>query len=517
MNRNERRRLAASAQVPVDGLARGFAAHQAGDLRAAELAYRSVLARAPEEPEALRLLGELYIDARRFDEAVGLLRRLPASFMAQYSLGNAYRLAGDLAAAEPAYRESLRLRPDFAGAWHGLGSVCVKAGREPEAAECFAAAVRHKPDWAAAWADLGTTQAACGDLPAAASALRRAVALQPGLSEAWRHLAAMSGQSDAAALARRVADPLVGPAERIDLLFALGRLEDEAGRFEAAFGHFRQANSLLRAAQMRAGVRYDRAKMTADVDKLIAAFPAEAFAARPGAHESEAPVFIVGMPRAGSTLFEQIAASHSGVFGAGETKGIGAIAGKIGWRPGPAWNDAALAAAASSYLAGLGAPAGARRVVDKMLDNVFQLGLIATLFPHARVVFCARDARDTCLSCYFQHFAEPYGFDTDLADCAHRYLEIERLMRHWQAVLPVRVMVLDYDALVADLEGEARRLIGFLGLDWEPGCLDFHATRRVVRTASWAQVRRPLYRGSSGRWRNYAPFLGVWDGVLANG
>jgi tetratricopeptide (TPR) repeat protein len=518
MNRNERRRLAAAGQAAPDGLAQGFAAHQAGDLRAAELAYKSVLARAPDEPEALRLLGELYIDARRFDEAVALLRRLPASFMAHYSLGNAYRLAGDLAAAAAAYKESLRLRPDFAGAWHGLGAVRVKAGREPEAADCFAAAVRHKPDWAVAWQDLGTTQAARGDLAAAAGALRRAVALQPGLSEAWRHLAAMSGQGDAVALGRRVADPKVGPAERIDLHFALGRLEDGAGRFEAAFAHFQQANRLLRAAQMQAGIRYDRAKMTADVDKLIAAFPAGAFpAARPGASESEAPVFILGMPRAGSTLFEQIAASHSGVYGAGETKGIGAIARRLGWRPGPAWSDTALAEAGAGYLAGLGAPAGAARIVDKMPDNVFQLGLIATLFPKARVVFCARNARDTCLSCYFQHFAAPYGFDTDLKDCAHRYLEIDRLMRHWRAVLPVPMMVLDYDALVADLEGESRRLIGFLGLAWEPGCLEFHANKRVVRTASWAQVRRPLYQGSSGRWRNYAPFLGLWDGALGEG
>jgi tetratricopeptide (TPR) repeat protein len=522
MNRNERRRLAAGREVPPDALAQAFAAHQAGDLRAAERVYKSVLARAPDEPEALRLLGELYLDSRRFDEAVRLLRRLvallPASFMAQYSLGNGYRLAGDLVAAEAVYRESLRLRPDFAGAWHGLGAVCVKAGREAEGADCFAAAVRHKPDWAAAWLDLGTTQAACGDLAAAARALQRAVALQPGLSEAWRHLAAISGQSDAVALTRRVADPKVGPAERIDLHFALGRLDDEAGRFEPAFAHFQAANRLLRAAQMQAGVRYDRARMTADVDKLIAAFPREAFAeVLPGANESGAPVFIVGMPRAGSSLFEQIAASHSGVFGAGETKGIGAIAGKIGWRPGLSWSREALEAATAWYLAGLRAPSGAARIVDKMPDNVFHLGLIAALFPNARVVFCARDARDTCLSCYFQHFAEPYGFDTDLEDCAHRYQEIERLMRHWQAVLPLRMIVLDYDALVANLEREAKRLIGFLGLAWEPGCLDFHKTKRVVRTASWAQVRQKLYQKSSGRWRNYQTFLRVFDGVFGDG
>jgi tetratricopeptide (TPR) repeat protein len=512
MNRNERRRAAATARPqPADGLRRGFALHQAGNLLAAERAYRDVLDQAPDEPEALRLLGEVLLDRGRFEEAIALQQRFaarfPAHFAAQYSLANAYRLAGRLTEAIAAYREAVRLNPGFAGAHHGLGAALLRAGREADAAPCFRAAVRAKPDWAAAWLDLGTTCAAVGELDEAATALRRALALQPALSEARRHLAALQDDPPAAAAAR-AADAQVPAAERIDLLFALGRAADRAGTFADAFRHFEAANRLLRMTLAQAGHAYDRAKMARDVEKLIAAFPRAAFAApHPGADLSEAPVFILGMPRAGSTLFEQIAASHSQVFGAGERKGIGEIAARIGWRPSPAWSPDAIRAAAAGYLDG--APAGgAARIIDKMPDNIFQLGLIATMFPHARVIFCARDPLDTCLSCYFQRFAEPYVFDTDLDDCADRYRAVALLAAHWQSVLPLRMMTLSYDALVSDLEGQARRLIAFLGLDWEPGCLDFHTTRRTVRTASWAQVRQPLYQTASGRWRNYRQFLG---------
>ncbi len=221
-----------------------------------------------------------------------------------------------------------------------------------------------------------------------------------------------------------------------------------------------------------------------------------------------APVFILGMPRAGSSLFEQIAASHSMVFGAGERSGIGEISAQLGWAPGPAWTAENFAAAARHYLDGL--PPGAKtkpRVIDKMPDNVFQLGLIATLFPKVRVIFCGRDARDVALSCFFQRFAMPYSFDTDLADCAFRIREVERLSAHWRRVLPLSHMTMSYEELLANPEAESRRLIAFLGLEWEPQCLDFHRTPRAVRTASLAQVRRPLYQDSVGRWRRYQAHL----------
>ncbi len=300
---------------------------------------------------------------------------------------------------------------------------------------------------------------------------------------------------------------------KTDILFALGKLDDKAGRFDAAFRHFGAANALLRSEQSRAGIRFDRAKLTRDVDKIIAAFPRQSFALRTGWGEpSEVPVFIVGMPRAGSTLFEQIAASHSHVFGAGEQEGIGEAAAALGWEP-SGWDTGKIKARAGDYLLKLRGIGGeAARVIDKMPDNIFQLGLIATLFPRARIVFCDRDCRDVALSCYFQRFSQPLGYDTDLEDCVFRIKEIRRLTAHWQEHLPLKKMTLSYETLLQEPETQARRLIEFLGLDWEPDCLNFHQTERVVRTASWAQVRKPFYQSSNGRWQNYANYYPISAG-----
>jgi tetratricopeptide (TPR) repeat protein len=502
-------------------LARGFQRYQAGELAAAELCFRDALSESPDDPEAMRLLGEVLIDRGRAAEAVLLLRRLaalhPDHFVSHYSLANAYRLAGQNAAAIASYREAVALNPQFAGAQHGLGLALRNACRESEALEPFKQAVRARPEWAVAWKDLGVTLAILGDLTLAEAALQRAVTLQPDLGDAQRHLAGLrpdiAGPQDLARLAAACAKPQTPAGERVEMLFALGRLAERSGDFDAAFKHFAQANGLLRAEQAKAGIGFDRARLTRDVDELIGIFSQSYFSSLPGQSDaSELPVFILGMPRAGSTLFEQIAASHSQVFGAGERAGIGEISAKLGWTPNPAWTAQNLADAARRYLDGLAQAAGqARRIIDKMPDNIFQLGLIATLFPKARVIFCGRDARDVALSCFFQRFAMPYGFDTDLEDCAFRIREVGRLTAHWHSVLPVAHMTMSYEALLASPEAESRRLIAFLGLQWEPQCLEFHLNRRAIRTASLAQVRRPLYQDSAGRWRHYKKHLAGLD------
>lgn len=519
MNRQERRRRAKSAHVDVRAvLAQGFERHQAGHLAAAELCYRNALAEKPDDPDALRLLGEILIDRGKAGEAILLLQRLASSYpdhaLSHYGLANAYRLAGQHDAAIASYRMALTLNPRFAGAHHGLGLALRGARRENEALEPLKLAVRAKPEWAAAWKDLGVTLAILGDLKLAESALRRAVALQPALGDAHRHLAALRadipGPDEMAHLAAACANPRTAADERVEMLFALGRLADTSGDYDAAFSYFAQANALLRAAQAKAGIAFDRTRLTHDVDGLISIFSRDYFSnLSVRGDPSDRPVFILGMPRAGSSLFEQIAASHSMVFGAGERNDIGEISKTIGWAPSSGWTATNLVAAARQYLESLDQEgAQAPRIIDKMPDNVFQLGLIATLFPCARVVFCARDARDTALSCFFQRFAMPYGFDTDLEDCAFRIREVGRLTAHWQSVLPLAHMTMSYEALVASPETEARRLIAFLGLEWEPQCLDFHRTRRAVRTASLSQVRRPLYQESAGRWRHYEKRLG---------
>ncbi len=517
MNRKERRAL--GKQAPdrhTEAVQGAYTLYMQGNLTAAETRLRQVLAEAPKQTEAMRLLGEVLTDRGQFDASIALLRRLigvqPRNFQAHYALGNAYRLSGQLELAIAAYRASIALEARFGGPHHGLGAALRSAGQERQALPHYREAVRLQPDWAIGWRDLGLNLALLGDLTGAEDALQRAVRLQPGLGDAQRHLAAIrqepAGAPEIADLTARAKDPRSAPAERIEMLFALGRMAEKAKDFETAFSHFEAANKLLRGQLQNAGRAFDPARLKADVNRIIASFSAAAF--EPYAdfgNASEAPVFIVGMPRAGSSLFEQIAASHSGVFGAGERREIGSISNRIGWAPAPAWTREAIAAAAAEYLAAVPVAHGITRIIDKMPDNIFQLGLIAVLFPSARVIFCERDPRDLALSCYFQHFAQPYAFDTDLTDIALRIRELDRLRSHWLQVLPLRCLTFSYEGLLNDPATQARRLIEFLGLNWEEKCLAFHETDRVVRTASWAQVRKPLYQDSLDRWKNYAAHL----------
>jgi hypothetical protein len=303
----------------------------------------------------------------------------------------------------------------------------------------------------------------------------------------------------------------------------VGKVLDDADRFEEAFLAYERANRMYRDSRAAVGERFDAADLHREIDETIATFDPQYFASVVDwGSPSELPVFIVGMPRSGTSLVEQIAASHSRVFGAGELREIGNLAQRLApiiaaIRCGSE-EDAAEAGAdhritirrlSDAHLEHLKALNGrAERIIDKMPDNVFKLGAIATLYPGARVIFCRRDPLDTCLSCYFQKFtAGQLAFSYDLADCAKRYLETERLTAHWRKVLPLKWLDVEYEALVSDLGDHSRRIITFLGFDWEPACLDFHRTARTVTTASAWQVRQPLYGRAVGRWRRYQAHL----------
>ena len=307
--------------------------------------------------------------------------------------------------------------------------------------------------------------------------------------------------------------------DRIVAGFALGRLLDNADRYDEAFARYRVANALVKETNDTAGIRFDYAAFRRRVDLLIEHQTGTSLST-PIGPASELPVFIVGMPRSGTTLTEQIVASHSQVFGAGELQDIGRIADGLtqGSREVAAHQaDAELAMRlAHAHLSRLTAQAaGASRIIDKMPDNVLHLGLIALLYPKARVIFCTRNAYDISLSCYFQLFSQGlHPFAYDLADCGRRTREVNRLITHWQTALPLRMHIVNYETLVADLETESRRLIDFLGLPWEPACLDFHRTERTVTTVSHWQVRQPLYTRSVGRWRHYQEHLNPLFEVL---
>ena len=466
----------------------------------AEGPLRRACALAPDRAQTHRDLGWVLAKLGRYEEAAACLELAitldPDDPTTYFALGTTLHLRKDLPGSEAELRRAVALAPDYTAAWHELGTVLRSSGRFDEALMCF----------------------------------RRAIDLNPGWPEAYRSLAVTGGQAADDAQLRRLEavlkDRRRSVSDRVSAGFALGMLLDNAERCDEAFPCFAEANALHRQQRAEAGECFDIEALRRQVDDLIAlATPGFFRAAAPWGNPSQAPVFIVGMPRSGTSLVEQIAASHSRVFGAGELDELGGIwetlAAHNRGRPVEKWDAAFSRRLADRYVGSLQARGnGAVRIIDKMPDNIVFLWLIAALFPSARIILCRRDLRDVGLSCYFHRFSEGHLYAYDLADCGARGLEIDRLATHWSRVLPLEILAIDYEKLVSDLEGESRRLIEFLGLQWEPACLDFHLTERPVLTASAWQVRQPLYTRSVGRWRRYArhlkPLLNVLSATAAS-
>jgi tetratricopeptide (TPR) repeat protein len=475
----------------------GNALRGVGRLGPAEAALRQAVELAPHRSDLHANLGNVLLDLKRFEEAAVCHRRAieldPKLLRGHFGLASALRPLGDMEGALETYRRALSLDAGQAVVWNALGSALRALGRFDEAIDAF----------------------------------RRAIAIDPNFADPYRNLAICSELAGdeqkiarVAALAAREDLPV---EERVAAGFALGKAFDDSRRFDEAFAAYARANEVYNDALAVAGCRFDAEALRREIDETIARFTPELFASVGSwGNPSDLPVFIVGMPRSGTSLVEQIAASHSRVFGAGELSDIGHITDRVqsggAAGPHPDWDAAEIRRLADSHLVRLRQLGGnAERVIDKNPDNIFKLGLVAVLFQSARVVFCRRDPRDIGLSCFFQKFSSRQAaFSYNLADCGRRCLATDTLIAHWHRALPLRSIDIHYEALIADLEGESRRLIAFLGLDWEPACLDFHRTERIVATASGWQVRQPLYDRSVGRWRNYERHLGPLLEALGN-
>jgi tetratricopeptide (TPR) repeat protein len=460
----------------------------------ADAPLRRALELAPDRAQTHCDLGWVLAKLGRYEEAVAFLKRAialdPHDATPHFALGATLYLTKDLPGSEAVLRRAVELAPGYKEAWHELGTVLRSSGRFEEALFCFRRVVDLDPDWPEAYRSLAVTGQQADETP-----LRR---LEAVLKNRGRSV-----------------------SDRISAGFAMGTLLDNANRCDEAFPCFAEANALHRQQRAEAGKRFDIDALRRQVDDLIELATPDFFsAAASWGNPSQAPVFIVGMPRSGTSLVEQIAASHSRVFGAGERHALGEIWDTLSrhnrGRPVEKWDAAFARRLADRHVAALQALGnGAVRIIDKMPDNIFFLWLIAALFPSARIILCRRDLRDVCLSCYFHHFTEGHLYAYDLADCGARALEIDRLATHWSRVLPLEIQAIDYEKLVSDREGESRRLIEFLLLEWEPACLDFHLTERSVLTASAWQVRQPLYRRSVARWRRYERHLSTLLEVLA--
>jgi tetratricopeptide (TPR) repeat protein len=524
----------------------------AGRIDQAIESHHRATALDPAHADARNSLGNALLDKGWFDQAIGefmeAVRVDPSRSVFLSNLGSALLRVDRNHDALLAFENAFQLDPDSVDALtgHGLAlsrlreydrasqslnrALALDTGRiatllalgamhsdryQTQIAEDFYQRVLMlDPRSVDALLGVGTARGADGKFDEAAEYYRQALAIDPDNAMAIHGLstAGLVADSEVPRLQFLLNRPNSLEKDRIAVGFALGKLLDEAGRFDEAFECYRQANSTVWNMRAREGNQFDPESIRLVVDRLIEFFtPGYFTGTRDWGDPSNAPVFVVGMPRSGTTLVEQIAASHPLVFGAGELADIGNIAKRLlAEHQGNHWTRESIHREAAKHHRRLNALAPhAARIVDKMPANILNLGLIADLFPNARVILCQRDPRDTCLSCYFQWFSHnSVPFSCDLTDCAMQFRQQQRLAEHWLKNPPVRILPMVYEELVNDLENQSRRLINFLELEWDPKCLEFYKTRRTVSTASMWQVRQPIYTKSVGRWRHYERHLG---------
>lgn len=534
---------------PFANMNLGLALVQGGNFPKGLRHLRRATALAPRSRDARINLGKALVTAGHYEDAVAELNKVEGrdtNPQAQVGLAEANEKLGRLEAAAEHYHKALAADPDAAEARTQLAAVHEQLGDYEAAEKEFRAAAFRRPDALESQLNLGgflsrTQQSErslefheklraqfpastrpdirvasilqrLGRFESARPVINRVLARDSGSIYAFELLAADQGLDipveDRESLERHLRDDDgLDTEERARGWFSLAQIIERTGGYPRAFECFQAGNALMARIQP-----YDKKDEEADAERILRCFDTAYFASRDGwGNANERPVFIVGMPRSGTSLVEQILASHPAVFGRGEQSDIPDMAAGISRARGGRFPDGiedlsadTAGALAGRYLARCElAPETARRTTDKLPSNFRNLGFIATLLPGARIVHCRRDAMDTCASIYRMNFRGHHPYAHDLAALAHYHGLYDRLMAHWETVCPLRIINIQYEDLIADFEGVARELVAFCGIGWDDRCLRFHETDRPVETASDWQVRQPLFKTSLGGWRRY--------------
>ncbi len=494
---------------------------------------------------ALKEHGDLAAAIASYENAA---RLKPGVAQIHNNLGNALTESGNLQRAVASYRHAVKLQPVYPDALNNLGLALQKQGQFSEAGVHFKSAINQQPAFVDAHLNLVVTLALAGDANAsktecarlleqqpdnamghnymgnacntlgeqslALEHFRHAVELDPKLTEAHLQLALISKNTaniDEEALLRLFEDPGTDVGDRIELGFTLGRVYEARKEWGKSFSYYQQANR-LKADSVHVSISETRVNF----EQIKSIFNQELL----NRHANLAPVgenaiFVLGMPRSGTSLVEQILASHSQVTGAGELKFLGEVARKMaadleGQFPTSLEQLATedIPEYSQSYLSLLAASGDkGQQIVDKMPQNFHYIGLVALILPNARIIHCRRHPLATCFSLFKTLFTSGQDYSYNLSDLGQYFGLYEDLMSHWDMLLEDRILHLDYEALVNNTESEIRRLLDFCDLKFEPGCMDFYKTKRAVSTASAAQVREPIYRDSVSQWKHYAPYL----------
>jgi tetratricopeptide (TPR) repeat protein len=535
-----------------------------GDLTTAERLYGRLLRDFPQDFNALHMLGVIRAQQGKFLEADRLIARALQFGRSPEALSNHGNVLAELERHDEAIRQlrhSLLIRPGSPETLFNLGNALVKMQRWDEAADAFAGALAGQPDFVAALQNYGDLLREMGRYPEAITLLRRAVALSPADADvqialglalqesgeleaagpvfdtalaqdpaaaaAYYHRVKMTriapGDAILARMESLAAEPgKLTPENRAMLGFALAKAYEDIGRYDESFSLLLEANRLVKSA-----IGYDESVSARRFERVRAAFTAGLLARRSAeGSQSALPIFVLGFPRSGTTLTEQILASHPEVHGSGENSYLEDLAssetltlpdatapsGRIAFPESLAQLPAErLRQAGDLYARRLGRIAPqVPHVTDKLPANFLFVGFIHLILPRARIIHVKRDAMDTCVSCFAQRFrGNNVGFSYDLGTLGRHYRLYRDLMAHWRQVMAADSMLeVQYEDLVDDLEGQARRIVQFCGLAWDERCLSFHQTERAVRTASVSQVRQPIYRSSLQRWRRYEKYLG---------